>query len=148
VTLAFDVAVGQRATADRVEGAHLCLLDEVAVLVQLEEQVLGDAVVVGRRRTREHVVRHPQPAQVLDDHRVVVVDESAWRDALLVSLVGDRSAVLVRAAGHEHPRAAQALKTREHIRGYGKARDMADVARAIGVRPGRRDQNCSPRVLH
>src|SRR5207245_3152768 len=36
-TLAFDVSIRQCAAAHRVEGAHLRLLHEVAVLVELEE---------------------------------------------------------------------------------------------------------------
>jgi len=43
---AFYVAVGQSASADRVEGAHLRGLDKVALLEKVEKQLLGDPVMV------------------------------------------------------------------------------------------------------
>src|SRR5260370_28971495 len=95
-TLAFDVAIGQRAPAHRIESAELLLRDQVSLLVQLEEQVLRDPVMVARSGAREDVVGHPQPAKVLDDQSVVAIDELARRDALLVGLVSDRRAVLIR----------------------------------------------------
>src|SRR6202011_4347664 len=61
-TRALDVAVWQRATAHGVEGAHPGLLDQVALLIQLEKQALCHAIVVARGRAREDVVRHPEPA--------------------------------------------------------------------------------------
>ena len=138
--LAFDVAVRQRPPADWIERAHLRLRDEVALLVELEKQVLGDAIVVARRRPREDVVGHPQPPEILDDQRIVLVDELARRHAALVGLVCDGGAVLVRAARHQHARPAKTLEAREHVSGHGEAGHMTDVARAVGVGPCRRDQ--------
>jgi len=145
---AFDVSIRQRPPADRVESAHLRLLDQVALLVKLEEQVLRDLVMVGGRRAREDVVGHPQAAQVLDDQGAVLVDELPRRDALLVRLVRDRSAVLISTTRHQHARTAQPLEAREHVGGHGKARHMTDVARAVGIRPRRRDKDSSAARLH
>src|SRR5258706_14103979 len=133
-TLAFDVTIGQRAPAHRIEGAELLLRDQVPLLVQLEEQVLRDPVMVARGGAGEDVVGHPQPAKVLDDQSVVAVDELAWRNALLVGLVRDRRAVLVRTAGHQHARTPQAFETREHIGGHGEAGPTPGFAGAGGGR--------------
>src|SRR5260370_2383222 len=70
-TLAFYVTVGQRAPAHRIESAELLLGDQVALLVELEEQVLRDPVMVASGGAGEYVVGHPQPAKVLDDQSVV-----------------------------------------------------------------------------
>ena len=139
--LALDVAVGQGASSRGVEGTHLLFLQQVAALVQLQEQLLRHAIVVGGGRAREDVVRHAQPHEVLDDDGVVLVDELARRDALFVRLVRDRRAVLVRAAGHQHAGAAQPPVAREDVAGHGKADHVADVSRPVGVRPGRRDED-------
>ena len=136
--LAFDVAVRQCTAACRVEGAHLLVRDQVALLIELEKQVLGDAVVVGGRRPRKDVVRHAQAHKVLDDQRVVPIDELAGRDALLVRFIRDGGSVLVGAACHQHARAAQPLETGEHVRGHGETDHVADMSRAVGVRPRRR----------
>ena len=40
-------------------------------------------------------------------------------------------------------RPAQALEACEHVRGHGKADHVADVTWAVGVRPRRRDEDCS-----
>jgi len=141
--LALDVAVRERAPADRVERAHLRLLDEVALLVELQEQVLRDALVVARRGAREDVVRHPQAQQVVDDQRVVPIHELARRDALTVRLVRDRGAVLVGPARHQHARAAKPLEACQHVGGHGKARHMSDVARPVRVRPRGGDEDGS-----
>ncbi len=141
--LAFDVAVGQCAPAHRVESAHLGLLDQVALLVKRQEELLCDPVVVGGRGSREDVVGHPEPAQVLDDQRAVVVDELPRRNSLFVSLIRDRRAVLVSPTCHEDARTSHPLKARQHVGGHGKARHMSDVARAVGIRPCRRDEDGS-----
>ncbi len=144
--LALDVAIGQRAPGRRVEGSHLRLLDEVPLLVQLEEEVLRHLVVVRGRGAREDVVGHPEAPEVLDDQRVVAVGELARRDALLVCFIGDRGAVLVGAARHEHPRATQPLEARQHVPGHREARDMADVPRPVGIWPRGRDENGALRL--
>ncbi len=142
---AFDVPVGQSATRGRVESPHLLLFHEVALFVKGEEQLLRRAVMIGRRGSCEHVVGHAEPAKVLDDQGVVAVRELARRNALLVSLVRDRSAMLVGSTRHEHSRPAQALEAREDIGGHGEAGGVADMARAVRVRPRGRNQDCSLR---
>ncbi len=147
-TNAFDIAVGQRAARGRVEGPHLLFFDEVALLVQGQEELLSGAVVIGRRRARENVVGHAETAKVLDDQRVVAVRELPRWNALLVCLIRDRGAVLVSAACHEHSRPAQPLETREDVGGHGESRHVADMARPVGVRPRRRNEDCSLFIRH
>ena len=142
-TLAFDVSIGKRASGLRIERPHLRLLHQVALLIELQEESLRDAVVVARGGAREDVVGHAEAAQVLDDDRAVLIHERLRRDALLVRLVRDRRAVLVGAARHQHARSAQALKARQHICRHGESGQVADVSRAVRVRPGRSHENSS-----
>ena len=79
--------------------------------------------------------------QVLDDHPVVPVGQLARGDALLVGLHLDRRAVLVGAGDHEHVVAGHPHVPAEDVGGDAEAGDVADVARAVGVRPGDRREN-------
>ena len=140
---ALDVAIGKRAAARRVEGAHLLMSHQVALLVKLQKHVLRDAVVVGRRGAREDVVGHTEPDQVVHDRRVVAIDELARWNSLLVRFVGDRCSVLVGAARHKDTRAAEALKACKHVGGHRETDHVADVPRTVRVRPGGSDQDGS-----
>ena len=111
-----DVAVGQRAAGRGGERAERRLLDEVAVLVKRAEEVLGDAVVVPRRRAREAVVRDAEISQVLADERVVAVGGLTRRDAAPVGGHHHRRPVLVGPADHQHVVALQPVIAREDVR--------------------------------
>ena len=141
--LALDVPVRERAAAGGVERAHLLALDQVALLEEFHEQLLGDAVVVRRRGAREDVVGHAQPHQVIDDERAVAVHELARRDAFLVRFIGDRRPVLVGAARHQHTCPAQAPEPREHVARHGESDHVADVPRSVGIGPSWGDEDGS-----
>ena len=135
-TGALDVAVGQRTAgrgADRRLGG---LLDHVAVAVAGTEHLLHDPVVVAGRGPREQVVRQPQTHEIGDDERVVAVGQLLGRDALLVGGHQDRGAVLVGAGDHQHVVAGHAHVAAEDVGGHAETGHVADVARAVGVRPG------------
>jgi len=51
--------------------------------------------------------------------------------------------VLVGSARHQDARATQALETREHVGGHGKADHVADVPRTVGVGPRGSNQDSS-----
>ena len=133
---ALDVAVGQGATRGRADGALGRLLDHVTVAVQRPEELLGHCVVVAGRRPGEEVVGQPERVQVLDDHPVVAVGELSGRDALLLGLDQDRGAVLVGAADHQDVVAGHPHVPAEDVGGHAETGDVADVARAVGIRPG------------
>ncbi len=78
----------------------------------------------------------PERREVLDDHPVVAVGELARRHALGVGLHEDRRAVLVGAADHEDVVPAHPHVAAEDVGGHAETGDVADVARAVGVRPG------------
>ena len=140
---ALDVAVRQGATGRRADRAARRLLDHVAVAPVAGEQLLRDGVVVERRRAGEEVVREAEVGEVLGDDPVVAVRELARAHALLVGLDEDRRPVLVGAADHEHVVAGHPHVPAEHVGGDPEARDVADVARAVGVRPGDGGQDVS-----
>ena len=133
---ALDVAVGQRAAGRRADRAERRLREDVAVLQQAQEDLLADRGVVGRRRPGEEVVAQPERLQVVDDDPVVPVGDLPGRDALGVGRDGDRRAVLVGAADHQHPVAGHPVVAAEDVGGDAEAGDVADVPRAVGVGPG------------
>ncbi len=92
--------------------------------------------MVARGRAREQVVGQAEPLQVLGDDAVVAVGELARGDALAVGLHLDRGAVLVGPAHHQHVAAGHPGVPAEHVGGDAEAGDVADVPRAVGVRPG------------
>src|SRR5439155_12868742 len=100
-TGALDVAVGQRAAGARRDRSELRLLEQVALFVELQEEVLDDAVVVPGRGPGETVVREPEVLQVLDDHGVPAVGELPRRYGLAVGAIGDVRAMVVGAADRE-----------------------------------------------
>ena len=138
---ALDVAVGQRAAGGRRDRAERGLGEDVPVLQQGQEDLLGDRVVVTRRGPGEQVVGHPQVGEVIADDTVVAVDDLPDADAFLVRLDLDRGAVLVGAGDHQHLVARHPLVPAEHVARQPEAGDMADVPRAVGVGPGRRGQD-------
>ena len=138
---ALDVAVGQRAAGGRRDRAQRDLREDVAVLEQAEEDLLGDRVVVARGGPGEQVVGHAQAGQVVDDDPVVPVGQRPGRYALGVGLHLDRRAVLVGAAHHQHPVSRHPLVPAEHVAGQREAGDVTDVTGAVRVRPGRSGQD-------
>ena len=85
----------------------------------------------------------PRSAEVVDDHLVVLVDQLAGGHALVVGQHQDRGAVLVGAADHEDVVARHPHEPAEDVGGHAETGDVADVARAVGVRPGDGGQDTS-----
>ena len=133
---ALDVAVGQGAPGRGRDGALGGLLDHVAVLPDLGEQLLGDGVVVGRGRAGVEVVGAAEVGELAGDDRVVGVDELARGHLGLVGQHEDGRAVLVGPAHHEHVVARHPHVPAEDVGGHAEPGDVAEVARAVGVRPG------------
>ena len=133
---ALDVAVRQGAAGRRRDGAERRLLDHVAVVVDAAEQLLHDVVVVAGRGPGEEVVGQPEVDEVVDDDGVVLVGQLARGHALAVGRDQDRRAVLVGARDHEHVVARHPHVAAEHVGGHAETGHVADVARAVGVRPG------------
>ena len=114
----------------------LGLLDHVAVGVVAAEQLLGDGIVVSRRRAGVQVVGAAEVRELVGDDRVVLVGELLGGHALLVGGDEDRRPVLVGAADHEYVVPGHPHVPAEHIRGHPEPGDVADVTGAVGVGPG------------
>ncbi len=140
-TLPLDIGIGQEAFRHRVEEADRRVLVQVALVQQHHELVLDhDAVVFGGRRGVQ-VVAHAQVTPVGQKLGVVARRDLGGRGAFLVGAHGHGRAMSVGARDHQHVVAAQALVAREDIRRHVHAREMANVQRAVGIRPGSADQN-------
>ena len=140
---ALNVAVRQGAACRWGDGDLLRAFVDVAVLEALAEHVLDDLFVVAGRRAREEVVAQAQVAQVFRDDAVVTVGDILRGDAFLVGFHQDRGAVLVRARDHQDIVALHALVPGEYVGRDAEARDMPDVSRSIGIRPGNGNENVS-----
>ena len=138
---ALDVAVGQRSAGGGRERAQRRSLDEVPLVVERPEHVLGDLVVVRRRRARERVERETKTHVVVEDERVVAVGELTGRHAFAIGRHHHRRAVLVRPAHHEDVVALQPVVAREDVGGHARAGDMAQMPGAARVRPCHRDED-------
>ena len=145
---ALDVAVRQGAAGRRADRAVRRLLDHVAVAVHGAEHLLHTWVVVARRGAREQVVGQPEVEQVLDDDRVVLVGQVARRSRPALS-AATRIGVPCSSVpetmstswpGHPHVAA-------EHVGGHTETGHVADVARAVGVRPGDGGQDMGHGVI-
>jgi hypothetical protein len=145
---ALDVPVGQGAAGGRGDRAQCGLREDIAVLQQAEEDLLGHRVVIARGGPGEQVIGQAERAQVLRDHPVVPVGQLACGDTFGVRGDLDRRAVLVGAADHQHPVARHPLVPAEHVGRQAEAGDMADVPGAVRVRPGRRGENVTGRSGH
>ena len=135
-TRALDVAVREGAARGRRDGATSGLGNHVAVGVDGAEQFLRHRVVVSRGGAGEEVVGETKLREVLHDDAVVTVRKLLRRDAFPLRLHKDRRAVLIGARHHEDVVARHAHVAAEDVRRDAKARDMADVAGAVGIRPG------------
>ena len=89
----------------------------------------------------------PEVAPVAEELLVVAVGDLLRRDALLLGADGDRRAVLVAARDHQDVVAAQALEAGEDVGRQVHAGQVADVQRAVGVRPGRADEEDRCRAI-
>ena len=141
---ALDVAVGEGAPGGGGDRRAGHLLDHVAVVPHGGEHVLDHVVVVSGGGAGEQVVGQAQGHEVLDDEPVVAVGELTGTEALLVGGDEDRGAVLIGARDHEDVMTGHAHVAREDVRGNTEAGDVADVTRAVGVRPG----DCGQDVGH
>ncbi len=89
----------------------------------------------------EQVVAQAEIAQILGDHAVVAVRKLLGAHAFLVGLHQNRGAVLVGAGHHQHVIALHALIARIHVGGHAETGDVADMTRAVSVRPSNIHQN-------
>ena len=134
---ALDIPVGKRVARDGGERDEHLLLDDRAVRVERGEQILRDALVVERGRSREQVVGETQPPKVLAERLVVVVGDLTVRPPFSIRGDHHRRAVLVRAAHHEDVVPFQPVIAGEDVRRDSEARHVAQVAMSRCIRPGR-----------
>ena len=154
-TLLALIAVGVRVLAVRAGAHHEAIGEEhlrlriVELRLRLDDEVAGDLpeevlarLVVDRRAGAAVVIEaHPDRGEVPLGHRVVLVDDLLGRDAERHRELHDRGAVLVRAADEDDVAALEAVVADEDVGGQVRAREVAEVDRAVRVGQRRRDQD-------
>ena len=85
----------------------------------------------------------PSSLPVAQELRVELVDDLLRRAALVVGADGDRRAVLVAAGHHQHVVARHAVIAREDVGRQIRAGDVAEVQRAVRVRPRDGDEDAA-----
>ena len=138
---ALDVSVRQGLSGRGGERADSRLLNDVTLFPERAEDVAHDPLMVSRCRSREEVVRQSKAPEVITDDSAVPIDELTRRETFAVSSNHDRGPVLVGSADHQHVVPTQTVVAREDVGRDAKARDMADVAWTVRVRPCHCDEN-------
>ena len=139
-TGAHDVTVGQKLLRLLVVVLLGGLLDELALGVELAEEIRRRLGMDGRRGARIDVERHAEPFERTLDEVVVAVDDLLGRDPLLARLDRDRHAVLVAAADRQHVAPAAAQIARVDVGRDVDPRQMTDMHRPVGIGERRRHQ--------
>ena len=140
-TRPFDVSIGQGVARRGGERAQRGPLDEVAVVVERAEHVLGNCSVIARRRPREAVVADAKIAQVVAGELVVAVSDLTRRDALAIGGHHHRRPMLVGPGHHEDGIALEAVVAGEDVGRHAEARHMPEMARSARVGPCDRDED-------
>ena len=136
VLLRFDVSVRQESFVVRTEGLTHGVRVEIALVQEAQEHILGDfSVVLGVCRS-EQVEADSKSFPGVQELRLEFGIDVLRGDALLVGGDSYRRAMSVAAGNHSHFVAHHPVIAREYIGGQVRARRMAQVDGAVGVRPG------------
>ena len=132
---ALHVAVGQEALVHQAVGRDGGVFVDVALLEQLEEEVLHDAFVDGRGGVGEEVVGEAHGVPEVDVEAVHAARPDRGGDVGVLGGHHNRGAVHVAAGHHEHAIALHAMVAREDVGRQVGARDVAQVAGTACIGP-------------
>ena len=138
---ALDVAIGQ----EPVDlGVVVLVADptiDVAIIQEAHEDVLSDLGVVGGAGGGVAIPADAEPIPVGDELGVVATHDVGRGDPLGIGPNGDRGAVDIRSAHHDHPVADQALVAGVDVGWQVGASQVSKVTRSGGVRPSHGHQH-------
>ena len=137
--LAHDVAVGEKLVGLLVVILFRLLLYELALVVELAEEVGCQLAVCLRCGAAVDVERDAKLLKRVLDELVVAVADVLWGAAFLLGADGDGHAVLVASADEHHVLALQPKVAGVDVGRHVHAGHVADVHTAVGVGEGRRD---------
>lgn len=140
------VSVGEKTRCVRVVELAAGALADVALLQEAQEQVVGHPAMVVGPGVGVQVPRDAQVLPLLEELGVVPVHDLLRRYPFLVGPHCDRGAVDVAAGHHQHPVARHAVIAGEDVRRQVGARQMAQMPRAAGIRPGNRNEDVARRA--
>ncbi|GBD19551.1 hypothetical protein HRbin27_02058 [bacterium HR27] len=130
-----DIAVRQETPVVLAVELDLGLREDVAALVERSKDVLGDPEVIGSVRVREQVERDAELLVRLEEPTMIPLEDILRRHPFTLGCDGDRCAMRIAAADHEHAIAAKPVIACERI---GRNVDPSDVPQmevSVGVRP-------------
>ena len=137
-TFAHDVTVGKELTGFLVVILFALLFDELAVIVELAEEVGSELVVGGTCRAAVHVERDAELLERILDQLMIAVAHVLRRDAFLLGTDRDRHTVLVAAADEDDLPLLQPEVTYIDVCRDIHAGKMSYMYTAVGVRQSRR----------
>ena len=132
-TFADDVAVGLEGAGGLVVELFCGALDELAVVVELAEEVAGELMMGRRSGAAIYVEADAELLEAVLDHLVVAVHDLLGRDAFLAGALRDGHSMLVGATDEHHVLTLQAQVPYINICGHVHACEVPDVHAAIGV---------------
>ena len=111
------------------------LLIDVTIVQQLQEEVVDHLPVIVRPGAGEQVEADAELAPGFEKLRMVVAGDLRRGTSLQLCSKRDRGPMLISARHHEDIVSEQPVKAGKDITRQVSAGDLADVQRAVGVRP-------------
>ncbi len=124
------------------------LLDELAVVVELSEEIARETVVGGGGGAAVYVEGDAELLEGLFDHLVVSVANVLRSDPFFLGADGDGHAVLIASANEDDLLALQTEVAHVDVGGHIDARQVPDMHTAVGIGQGRRDRGALEFLFH
>ena len=135
-----NIAVSQKLLCLLVVVLLTLLFDELAVLIELTEELRGRLVMGLGRGSGIDVETDTELSEGLLYQLMVFVHDILGRAALLAGLNGDGHPVLIRAAHEKHVPAAHSQIPDVDVSGNVDSRQVSDVNRSVGIRQSGRNK--------
>ena len=137
----FDVAVGQESLRRGRIPLHGLLREQKSVFLQRQEHGLRHLEMILGVGGGEQVIGDALALEQFKEAIVIFLVHFLDRFAFFIGCQGDRRAVRIGAADHQHVIPFQAVVARDDVTGQMGAGDIPYVDFGVGIGPGNGDQN-------
>ena len=135
-TFAANVTVGEKLLCLWIIELLGCLLDKLAIVIEVTEEVRSQLVMGLARGTRLDVESDTKTLERVLDDVVIAIYHFLGSDALFACTDGDWHTMFVATAYEEYILALEAKIAHIDVRWHINARQVSDMYRTIGIRKG------------